>query len=84
MDVAVPFEGQDVRGDAVEEPAIVADDDHAAGEVQDRFFQGPQRVDVEIVGRFVEQQHVGSRGAAAWPGGRGCVRRRRASPTFFC
>ena len=58
VDVAVPFEGQDVRGHAVEEPAVVADDDHAAGEVEDRFFQGPQRVDVQVVRRFVEQQHV--------------------------
>ena len=30
FDMAVAFEGQDVRGDAIEEPAIVADDDGAA------------------------------------------------------
>src|SRR5690606_7178430 len=29
-DLAVPLEGEDVRGDAVEEPAVVADDDAAA------------------------------------------------------
>ena len=58
VDVAVAFEGDDVGGDAVEEPAVVADDDDAAGEVDDGFFQGAQGVDIEIVSRFVEQQHV--------------------------
>ena len=33
LDVAVALERQNVRGDAVEEPAIVADDDGAACEV---------------------------------------------------
>src|SRR5215813_1610567 len=33
FDVAVVLEGQDVGGDAVEEPAVVADDHRAAGEV---------------------------------------------------
>jgi hypothetical protein len=33
FDVAVAFEGQDMRGDAVEEPAVMADDDGAAGEI---------------------------------------------------
>ena len=34
-------------------------DDHgAAGEAFERFLQRAQRFDVEIVGRFVEQQHV--------------------------
>ena len=57
-DLAVALEGEHVRGDAVEEPAVVADDHDAAGEVQQRFFERPQRVDVEVVGRFVEQQQV--------------------------
>src|SRR5688500_209598 len=32
----LPFERQDVRRDAIEEPAIVADDDRAAGEIFQR------------------------------------------------
>src|SRR6266700_7335193 len=60
FDVAVVLEGQDVGGDAVEEPAVVADDDGAAGEILQRLFQRAQGVDVEIVGRLVEQQHVGA------------------------
>ena len=53
VDVAFAFKGQDVRGDAVEEPAIVADDDDAADVVEDRFFEGAERVDIEIVRGFV-------------------------------
>src|SRR5215470_9135533 len=49
LDVAIALEGEDVGGDAVEEPAVVADDDGAAGEVFQRFLQCAQRVDVEIV-----------------------------------
>ena len=34
------------------------DHHHAAGEFEQRVFQRAQRLDVEVVGRFVEQQHV--------------------------
>jgi hypothetical protein len=60
FDMAVALEGEDVGRDTVEEPAIMADDHGAAGEVLQRLFQRPQRVDVEIVGRLVEQQDVGA------------------------
>jgi hypothetical protein len=46
--------------DPVQEPAVVADDQRAAGEAQERFLQRPERVHVQIVGRLVEQQHVGA------------------------
>jgi hypothetical protein len=82
-DLAVALEGEDVRRDAVEEPAIVADDDGAAREVEQGLLERAQRVDVEVVGRLVEQQHVAA-ASAAWPGARGCARRPTASPTFFC
>src|SRR2546428_4257115 len=57
-DAAVAFEDEQVRGDAVEEPAVVADDDDAAGKVEERLLERAQRVHVEIVRRFVQQQHV--------------------------
>src|SRR4051812_1219 len=60
LDGAVAFEGEDVGGDAIEEPAVVADDDGAAGEVEQRLFERAQGVDVEVVGRFVEEQQVGA------------------------
>ena len=56
--LAVPLEGEDVRRDAVEEPPVVGDDHRAAGEVENRVLEGAQRVDVEIVRRFVEHQDV--------------------------
>ena len=59
-DLAVALEGQDVSGDAVEKPAVVGDDDRAAGEVEQRLLEGAQGVDVEIVGRLVEQEHIGA------------------------
>src|SRR3954453_18157464 len=57
-DLRVPLERKDVRGDAVEEPAVVSDHDRAACEVQQRVLERAQRVHVEIVRRLVEEQHV--------------------------
>jgi len=59
--VALAFEGEDVGG-AVEEPAVVADDHGAAGEVLERGFEGLEGFDVEFVGRFVEQDDVAAAG----------------------
>src|SRR3954470_21216283 len=52
--------GGDVGGDAVEEPAVVRDDEHRAGEFQQRFLQRAQGLDVEVVRRLVEEQYVGA------------------------
>ena len=60
FDMAVAFERKDMRGDTVEEPAVMADNHRAAGEILERLLERAQRIDVEIVGRFVEQQHVGA------------------------
>src|SRR5262245_6666619 len=60
-DSAFALEGQDVRGDAVQEPAVVADDDGASGEVLQRLFERAHRVHVQVVGGFVEQQRVRAR-----------------------
>src|SRR6478672_4211309 len=57
-DLAVALECQHVRRDAIEEPAVVADHDGAAAEVEQRLLERAERVDVEIVGRLVEQQQV--------------------------
>src|SRR4051794_19481126 len=54
FDMTVVLEGEDVRRDAVEEPAVVADDDGAAGKILQRLFQRTQRIDVEVVGRLVQ------------------------------
>src|SRR4029434_3658885 len=56
--LAVALEGEDVRRDPVQEPAIVADHDGAAGEVEQRLLERAQRVDVEVVRRLVEEEDV--------------------------
>src|SRR6476646_6587863 len=46
----VALVGEDVRRHPVEEPPVVADDDGAAGELQQRALQAGQGLDVEVVG----------------------------------
>src|SRR6185503_2321850 len=58
FDAAVALGGEDVGREAVEEEAVVADDHRAAGEILERFLERAQGLDVEVVGRLVEQQHV--------------------------
>src|SRR3989454_179810 len=57
-DAAVAFEDEQVRRDAVQEPAVVADDGHAPREIEHGLLERTQGVDVEIVRRLVEQEHV--------------------------
>ena len=47
-----------VGADAVQEVAIVGNDDHGAVARGEHAFQPADGVDVQVVGRFVEQQHV--------------------------
>src|SRR5699024_2719959 len=54
----VALEGEDVGGDAVEEPAVVRDDHRTAREVFQPLFQRTQRIHVDVVGGLVEQQYV--------------------------
>src|SRR5690606_23035319 len=58
LHVRITLERQNVRGDTVQEPAIVADHQRHARELQQRILERTQRLHVEIVGRLVEQQHV--------------------------
>ena len=51
----VAFEREHVGGDPVEEPPIVADDHRATREGEQRVFERAHRVDVEVVGGFVEE-----------------------------
>src|ERR1700722_3514201 len=57
-DLRVALEGQDVRCDAVQEPATVWDDDRATRERHERILERAQRFDIEVIGRFVEQEDV--------------------------
>ena len=52
-------ERQDVGRDLVHEVAIVRHEQHRAVELLERFLQHVERVEVEVVGRLVEHEHVG-------------------------
>ena len=54
----VTLKRQHVGGHPVEEPPVMADDHSASGECLQTLLEGAQGVDVEVVGGFVEQQHV--------------------------
>ncbi|CUJ08852.1 Uncharacterised protein [Achromobacter aegrifaciens] len=56
-DLAVIHVGH-VRAHLVQEVAVVADDDHRALVAVEHVFQPTDGVDVQVVGRFVQQQHV--------------------------
>ena len=58
LHVAVAFERENMRGQAIQEPAIMADDHGAAGEFGQRFFQRAQCVHVQIVRGLIEQNDV--------------------------
>ncbi len=57
-DLRIALEGQNVGGDAIQKPAIMGNDHRATGEGEQRFFQRPQRLHIQIVGRLVQQQHI--------------------------
>src|SRR5205807_725075 len=57
---ALALEGEDVRGDPVQEPAVVADDDGTPSEIDERLFERAQSVDVEVVRRLVQEKEVSS------------------------
>ena len=50
-----------MRADAVKEPTVVGDDHRTTGKVIQTLLQRTQRVDINVVGRLVEEQHVGLR-----------------------
>ena len=58
-DFGVALEGEDVRTDAIDEPAVVRDDDGSSGEGFEAFFQGSERVHINIVRWLVEEEDVG-------------------------
>ena len=58
-DPAVAGERVDVVADPLDEVAVVADHDERARPAVEQVLERGQRVDVEVVGRLVEQQDVG-------------------------
>src|SRR5450759_4885941 len=57
----IPLERQYVRRDAIQEPAIVRDDNRAPRETNQRLLERTERVDIQIISRLVEQQQIPAR-----------------------
>ena len=57
QNTAIEFD--DARGDVVQKTAVVGNHDQAAFKRLEQVFQPDNRVDVQMVGRFVQQQYVG-------------------------
>ena len=53
-DFSIALEGKYMCADAVEEPAVVADNDGASGEVFETFLERTQGVYIDVVGGLVE------------------------------
>ena len=56
---------QHAGADGLEEPAVVRDEHDRGVERDERLLEPLERLDVEVVGRLVEQQQVGLRGERA-------------------
>ncbi len=57
--MSAAVETEDRGGDAVEQVAVVGDEDERAGEVEEIFFEDFKGGDVEVVGGLVEEEDVG-------------------------
>ena len=56
---AFSFKYNALRNHVIQKHTVVADEEHGTGVVAQQFFQQFLRVDVQIVGRLVQQQDVG-------------------------
>jgi len=56
--LGIAFKSQDVCGDPVEEPAVMADNDCTTAKIFKRLFQGAQGVNVKVVSWFIEKQDI--------------------------
>src|SRR5690606_32436986 len=56
---SVPLENEEMVHDLVHEIAVVGDHDQAARKIQQKPFQDVQGHDIQVVGRFVQDQEIG-------------------------
>jgi hypothetical protein len=55
----VTFKGEDVGGDAIQEPAVMGDYQYTTREGEHGLLQCAQGFHIEIVGRFIQEQNIG-------------------------
>ena len=56
----ITLEGEDMRRDPVEEPAVVANNHRTSSKIAQSFLQRAQRVDIQINCWFVKQKQIGT------------------------
>lgn len=56
--VAISFKCNNMRGESIEKPAIVGNHNDATSKVGNTFFERTQRINVEIIRRFIEKQQI--------------------------
>ena len=61
LELSSSLDDEEVGADSVKEETVVADDHRAAGEIHYGVFQNTHRIDVQIVGRFVQKDEVSAR-----------------------
>lgn len=58
LNVGITFKRQNMGGQTVKEPAVMGDNHGATGKLGQCIFKRTQGIHVQIVGRFVKQDHV--------------------------
>lgn len=56
--LGIPLKRQNMRGNAIEEPAVVADHHGTTAEILNALFQRAKRGNVKIVGGFVKKEKI--------------------------
>src|SRR5690625_7508293 len=59
--LTIPLEGEDMRCDPVEEPAVVRDDDGTTRKVQEGLLECAKGVDIEVVRWLIEEYQISAR-----------------------
>ena len=54
----ITFEDDQMGADAVEEPAVVTDDQRRPGEFLEGFFQRAERIHVQVICGFIQKQDI--------------------------
>jgi hypothetical protein len=57
-DITLALKSHDVSADAVQKPAVVADDDRCSGKLENRVFQSAERINIQVVRRFVQEKEI--------------------------
>ena len=61
FDMRIALKGEDMRRNSVEKPAVVTNNNRDTAESLNRLLERSKRVDIEVVGRLIENQDICTR-----------------------